>query len=136
MNEPRPFPRSAAEFESAFRESRIQTLVSVNLNTYWSISIILTAFGIWDYYADPVHWHRALVVRVAGSLIVTATGIYQNLPGQARAMVPLAKVRLVVAAVTSVIAASMLDRGFGFGVAGLVVIVLTGPYIASIRTIC
>lgn len=130
MSDPRPYPRSATEFESEFRESRIQTLVSVNLNTFWSISIILVAFGLWDYYADPVHWHRAFAVRVLGSLIVTATGMFQNLPGKARSLIVMTKARMVVAAITSILAASILDRGYGFGVSGLIVIVLTGPYIA------
>jgi diguanylate cyclase (GGDEF)-like protein len=42
----------------------------------------------------------------------------------------MAKVRLVIAAVTSIMAASFLDRGYGYGVAGSIVIFLTGPYIA------
>jgi diguanylate cyclase (GGDEF)-like protein len=130
MTEPRPIPRTASEFEAEFRESRIQTLISVNLKTYWSIAIIVAAFGIWDYYVDPVHWGRAFAVRVIGAAIVTATGLYQNLPDKARWLPLMAKLRLVVAANASIIAAAMLDRGYGFGVAGLIVIFLTGPYVA------
>jgi diguanylate cyclase (GGDEF)-like protein len=130
MSEPRPAPRSASEFEAEFRESRIQTLVSVNLDTFWSISVIVLAFGLWDYYADPAHWRRAFTVRIVGALIVTATGLFQNLPGKARSMILLAKARLVIAAVVAIVAASQLDRGYGFGVAGLILIFLTGPYVA------
>lgn len=130
MTEPRAIPRTASEFEAEFRESRVQTLVSVNLNTFWSIGIIVLAFGLWDYYLDAGHWRLAFTVRVVGALLVTATGIYQNLPGKARSLILMAKVRLVIAAITSILAASMLDRGYGFGVAGLIVIFLTGPYIA------
>jgi len=126
----RPLPRSAIEFEAEFRESRIQTLISLNLQTFWTIGIIILAFGLWDYYADPVHSWRAFSVRLIGSVIVTATGLYQNLPGRARALLPLSKLRLVIAAISCIVAASMLDRGYGFGVAGLVVILLTGPYSA------
>jgi diguanylate cyclase (GGDEF)-like protein len=126
----RPLPRSAIEFEAEFRESRVQTLISLNLNTFWSIGIVIIAFGLWDYYADPVHSWRAFSVRLIGSVIVTATGLYQNLPGRARALLPLSKVRLVAAAISCIGAAALLDRGYGFGVAGLVVIVLTGPYSA------
>jgi diguanylate cyclase (GGDEF)-like protein len=126
----RPVPRSAQEFDAEFRESRVQTLISLNLNTYWTIAITIFAFGLWDYYADPIHWSRAFSVRLLGSAIITATGVYQNFPGRARALVPLAKARLVIAAISSIVAASMLDRGYGFGVAGLVVIFLTGPYSA------
>ena len=123
-------PRSAAEFDAEFRESRIQTLISVNLNTFWSISIILLAFGLWDYYADPLHAPQSFAIRVIGSFLVTATGLIQNLPGRQRSLVLMAKMRLVIAAMTSIIAASLLDRGYGFGVAGLIVIFLTGPYVA------
>jgi len=69
-------------------------------------------------------------VRLMGSAIVTATGIYQRLPGRERSLTLMAKIRLVIAAIASMVAASMLDRGYGFGVAGLIVIFLTGPYIA------
>ena len=130
MTEPRPIPRTASEFESEFRESRIQTLISVNLKTYWAIAIIVPAFGIWDYYADPMNWRRAFVVRIVGAVIVVATGLYQNLPGKGRSLPLMSKVRLVVAALASIIAAALLDRGYGFGVAGLIVIFLTGPYVA------
>ena len=130
MTEPRPIPSSAAEFDAEFRERQIQTLVSVNLNTFWSIAVIIVAFGIWDYYADPVHWYRAFVIRFIGAMIISITGLYQNLPGRARTIVTMSKVRLVTSAVTSIIAASMLSRGYGFGVAGLIAIFLTGPYIA------
>jgi diguanylate cyclase (GGDEF)-like protein len=126
----RPVPRSALEFDAEFRESRVQTLISLNLNTFWSIAIIVLAFGLWDYYADATHSWRAFSFRLIGSAIVTATGLYQNLPGRGRALVPLSKLRLVVAAIACIAPASMLDRGYGFGVAGLVVILLTGPYSA------
>lgn len=116
--------------DAEFREHRINALISVNLNTFWSISVILLAFGVWDYYVDPAHWRVAFIVRIAGALIVIATGLFQKLPGKARWMPLMAKVRLAVAVVTAVIAASMLDTGFGFGVAGLVAIFLTGPYVA------
>jgi diguanylate cyclase (GGDEF)-like protein len=45
-------------------------------------------------------------------------------------MPTMAKVRLVTAVVASIAAAAMLDRGYGFGVAGVVAIMMTGPYIA------
>jgi diguanylate cyclase (GGDEF)-like protein len=61
---------------------------------------------------------------------VSATGLFQKLPGKARFLPVMAKVRLVIAVTASVVAAAMLDRGYGFGVAGLVVILLTGPYVA------
>lgn len=133
MTEPRPIPRTSAEFDAEFRESRIQTLISLNLKTFWTIAIILPAFGLWDYYADAAHWQSAFAVRLAGAVVVAGTGFYQNLPGRARLLMPLAKARLVIAAIVSIVAASELDRGYGFGVAGLIVIFLTGPYVAIDR---
>jgi diguanylate cyclase (GGDEF)-like protein len=130
MTADRTVGRPAAELEAEFREGRINALISVNLNTFWSISIILLAFGLWDWFVDPVHWESAFVVRVTAAAIVSATGLFQNLPGRARLMPALAKVRLCIAVVASIVAASMLDRAYGFGVAGLVVIILTGPYVA------
>jgi diguanylate cyclase (GGDEF)-like protein len=129
MSEPRPIPRTAAEFEADFRQSRIETLISVNLNTFWATVIIVLAFGLWDVYADATNWSRAFIVRLIAAAIVVATGVYQKLPGRQPSLPLMAKIRLVVAALASIIAAAMLDRGYGFGVAGLVAILLTGPYI-------
>lgn len=122
--------RPAEEFEAEFRESRIRNLIDVNLNTYWSIVIILLAFGVWDVFVDSAHWRSAFTIRGIGAAIVAATGVFQQLPGKARWLPFLAKVRLVTAVVASATAAAALDRGYGFGVAGLVVIILTGPYVA------
>ena len=121
---------TAQEIDRAFRESRTNALISVNLNTFWSIAIILLGFGAWDAYVDPVHWRAAFVYRAIGAAIVIATGLFQKLPGKSHWLPRLAKVRLVIALVASAYAASMLDRGFGYGIAGLVVVISTGTYIA------
>ena len=104
--------------------------MSVSPNTFWAMAIMVLAFGMWDYFADEAHWRRAFGVRLVGSLLVVASGVYQKLPGRARSLPSMVKLRLVIAVVTVLIAASMLDGGFGYNVAGLVVIFLTGPYIA------
>jgi len=104
--------------------------MSVSPNTFWAMAIMVLAFGMWDYFADNAHWRRAFGVRLIGSLLVVATGLYQKLPGRARSLPSMVKLRLVIAVVTVAIAASTLDSGFGYNVAGLVVIFLTGPYIA------
>lgn len=130
MSEARPPSGSPAEFDQAFRDSRTAALIAVNLNTFWSIAIIMMGFSMWDAYVDPVNWRTAFVFRSVGAAIVIATGFFQKLPGKAHWLPVLAKARLVIALVASAFAAAMLDRGFGYGVAGLVVIVLTGTYIA------
>jgi diguanylate cyclase (GGDEF)-like protein len=116
--------------EQQFRESRAAALIAVNLNTFWSIAVIVVAFSAWDAFLDAAHWQAALQIRLVGAAAIVATGLFQRLPGKAGWMPFMAKVRLVVAVVTSMLAALMLDRGYGFGVAGVVAIILTGPYIA------
>ena len=121
---------SDPDFEAGFRENRVAGLSAVNSNTFWSIAILLLVFVAWDAYADPVHWRSALRFRLLGAAVVVATGLFQKMPGKAGWMPTMAKVRLVTAVVTAALAATSLDRGYGFAVAGVVAIILTGPYIA------
>jgi len=130
MNDTRTDGRSAQDIDAAFRESRTHALISVNLNTFWSIALVLLGFAAWDAYVDPAHWRTAFIYRAVGAVVVIATGLFQKLPGRAHWLPLFAKVRLLIALVASAFAASMLDRGYGFGVAGLVVIILTGTYVA------
>lgn len=104
--------------------------MAVNLNTFWLIAAILLVFGLWDLFVDPLHWQSAFRIRIFAAAGITATGLFQKLPGKAHWMPLMAKLRLVIAVGTSMVAALMLDRGYGFGVAGMVAITLTGPYIA------
>ncbi len=127
----RPVPdQPATDVETLFRESRIAGLSAVNRNTFWSIAFLLLVFAAWDAYADPVHWQSAFQVRLVGALLIVTTGLFQLLPGKAHWMPLMAKARLVIAVVAAALAATMLDRGYGFAVAGLVAIILTGAYIA------
>jgi diguanylate cyclase (GGDEF)-like protein len=133
--EPRAQPAGGAsrfepELEASFRAARSADLIAGNIDTFWSIAIIVLAFGVWDRFVDQAHWADALRVRAVGAGVVVATGLFQKLPGKAHWMPFMAKVRLVAAIVASIIAAATLDRGYGFGVAGIVAIILTGPYIS------
>ncbi len=130
MSDSRASTRWSEGLEAEFRESRIKSLIEVNLKTFWSIAIILLSFGLWDAFVDAAHWWPAFAIRLIGATVVVATGAFQNLPGKARWLPAMAKVRLVTAVVASAAAAAALDRGYGLGVAGLVVIILTGPYVA------
>lgn len=122
--------RFPTDGEAEFRQARMTGLAEVNANTFWTIAIIILAFGIWDAYADPAHWQAAFRVRMLGAALVVATGLFQKMPGKARWLPLMAKIRLVVAVVTALVAATMLDRGYGFAVAGAAALILTGPYIA------
>ena len=121
--------RTTADLDRQFRESRRASLSAVNSNTYWSIAILLLVFAAWDAYADP----RTGEPRFRSGCrrgVDRRHGALPEVPGKAHWMPTMAKVRLVTAVVTAAIAASMLDRGYGFAVAAIVAIILTGPYIA------
>lgn len=130
-------PDSSARSDSAldreFRENRGAGLAAVNPRTFWAIAVILLSFSLWDAYVDPVNWPAAFRVRLIGVAVVVATGLFQNRPGRLRWMPLMAKVRFLTAVVTAAVAAAVLDRGYGFGVAGVVAMLLTGPYIAADR---
>jgi diguanylate cyclase (GGDEF)-like protein len=130
MSDERLAQPPAEDHDAEFRDSRLNALISLNLNSFWSIAIILLAFGLWDLFVDPANWRRAFAIRVIGAVIIVATGLFQKRPGKAGWLPLMARVRLVTAAVISVIAAAQLNDGYGFGIAGLIVIMLTGPYSA------
>ena len=125
--------RFAPEVEQQFREARATGLSAVNANTFWSIAISVMAFSAWDYYADPASWFEAFRVRAVAATLIIATGLFQKLPGKLHWLPFLSKVRLVAAVVAALVAALTLDRGYGFGVAGVITIILTGPYSAIDR---
>lgn len=102
----------------------------MNVDTFWSIVVIILAFSAWDFFVDPVNWWSAFQVRVLGAVAVAATGLFQKLPGKSEWMPTMAKVRLVIAVIASLVAALLLDRGYGYGVAGIAIIILTGAYSA------
>ncbi|MBY0496066.1 MAG: GGDEF domain-containing protein [Cyanobacteria bacterium] len=130
MSDPRTPERLSPELEAEFIHHRKTSLAVVNPNTFWSVAIILLSFGAWDYYVDAENWRTAFTIRGSAALIIIATGFFQKLPGKLIWMPMLAKVRLVIAVVASALAGAMLDRGYGYAGAGLVAIMLTGPYIA------
>jgi diguanylate cyclase (GGDEF)-like protein len=122
--------RVDSAIDTQFRQNRAASLIAVNVNTFWSIAVIVLAFAAWDLLVDPAHWTAAFRIRVVGATAIIATGLLQKLPGRAHWMPLMAKIRLILAVLTSMLAALMLDRGYGFAVAGIVAITLTGPYIA------
>ncbi len=122
--------RFPPEIEAEFRQGRRAALVAVNLNTFWSTALFIVLFSAWDVYADAAHWWPAFLVRLGGAAVIIATGLFQKLPGKTQWLPLMARIRLVCAAITVVLAAALLDRGYGLGVAGLVAIMMTGPYSA------
>ena len=130
MKESASQDRWTPEMEKRFAEGRRSSLVGVNRHTFWGVALILLSFSTWDYFVDPDHWRVAFTIRAMAALAIVATGLFQYLPGKLIWLPLLAKVRVVIAVVAAACAAAMLDRGYGFGVAGAIVILLTGPYVA------
>jgi diguanylate cyclase (GGDEF)-like protein len=130
VNSRRVPDRFAPDVERQFRESRVAGFAAINRNTFWSIAILLLMFAPWDAYVDPAHWRSAFKVRLIGAAVIVTTGLFQQLPGMGQWLPLMAKIRLVISVMAATVAASMLDRGYGFAVAGVVAIILTGPYIA------
>jgi len=112
--------RFAPDVERQFRESRIAGFSAINRNTFWSIAILLLLFAPWDAYVDPAHWQSAFKVRLIGAAVIVATGLIQQLPAMGHWLPLMAKLRLVISLVAATVAASTLDRGYGFAVAGVV----------------
>ena len=67
MRAAQPTDPPAADSHAEFRRNRAADLIAVNLNTFWSIAILLLAFTPWDFYADPAHWRLAFQVRLLGT---------------------------------------------------------------------
>ena len=112
--------RFAPDVERQFREGRIAGFSAINRNTFWSIAILLLLFAPWDAYVDPAHWQSAFKVRLIGAAVIVATGLIQQLPAMGHWLPLMAKLRLVISLVAATVAASTLDRGYGFAVAGVV----------------
>jgi len=125
--------RFEPELEAQFRASRAEGLAAVNPNTFWAMAVIVLIFSVWDWILDAPHWRAALYVRLIGAAVIIASGLFQRLPGRRLSMPLMAKLRFVVAVMTTTAALSMLDRGLALGVAGLVAIFLIAPYIAVDR---
>jgi diguanylate cyclase (GGDEF)-like protein len=119
-----------SDLEAQYRASRMAGFSAVNRHTFWSTAALLLIFVAWDAYIDPAHWRAAFQVRLIGAAVIVATGLVQQWPGLAAWMPLLARIRLVVAVAAATLAATVLDRGYGFAIAGVVAILLTGPYIA------
>ena len=119
--------------EAQFRASRLAALAEINVTTFWLVAALVMAFSWWDWYVDPVHWGTAFVIRGAGSVIVLASGFAQRLSGRVDWAAAIAKVRFAAAVVAVAGALAVLDQGYVVGLAGLVVVLLAGPYIAVDR---
>ena len=125
--------RFAPEEEARFRFARQLALAEINTQTYWLVAGLVMVFSWWDWYVDPDNWLAAFVVRSVGALLILATGIVQRVTRRVDWAADIAKVRFAAGTVAVAGALSLLDRGFLVGIAGLVAVILSGPYVAIDR---
>lgn len=119
--------------EEQFRLSRMAALAEINVSTFWLVAVLVMAFSWWDWYVDPRGWRNAFVIRGVGSIIILATGLTQLLAKRIDWAPLISKVRYTAGVVAVAGALAVLDRGFLVGIAGLVAVMLSAPYIAIDR---
>ncbi len=128
---PSPVPaRFPAPLEAQFRAQRMEALAEINGRTFWLVALLVMAFSLWDGYVDPAGWDRAFAIRAIGAVVILGTGIAQRFSGRVDWAPALAKLRFTAAVVAVAGALAMLERGYLVGIAGLVAVLLSGPYIA------
>jgi diguanylate cyclase (GGDEF)-like protein len=119
--------------EERFRLSRLLAVAEINGQTYWLVAGLVMVFSWWDWYVDPANWWPAFLFRCIGALVIIGTGLVQRSTGRVDWAAGIAKVRFAAGTVSVALALAMLDRGFLVGIAGLIAIILSGPYIAIER---
>jgi diguanylate cyclase (GGDEF)-like protein len=130
MTIPAPF---TIEQEAAFRAQRVEALAQLNGETFWLVALLVLAFSGWDWFVDPRGWDQAFAIRCIGALVILATGLAQRFSGRVEWAPALSKTRFAAAVLAVAAALAVLDRGYLVGIAGLVAVLLSGPYIAIDR---
>ena len=119
--------------EAAFRASRMATQAQINVTTYPQSAALIMLFSWWDWFVDPANWKTALAIRSIGALVVIATGLVQHFSRRIDWATAIAGVRYTAGVLAVAGALAVLDQGYVVGVAGLIVVMLSGPYIALDR---
>ena len=125
--------RFSREREAEFQASRRVALAEINATTYWMVAGLVLAFSFWDWFLDPTGWQNALPIRILGASIAIALGVLQKHSGRVDWAPTVAKARFAATALAIAGALLVLDQGYEFGIAGLVSLVLAGPYLAMDR---
>jgi diguanylate cyclase (GGDEF)-like protein len=108
-------------------------LSRINLSTYWFGAALVMLFSWWDWFVDPAHWSQAFAIRCVGSAFIIASGIVQRISGRVDWAARLAQMRYSAGVITVAAAIAVLDRGFLLGIAGLLAVLMGGPYMALDR---
>ncbi|MBL8519887.1 MAG: GGDEF domain-containing protein [Betaproteobacteria bacterium] len=125
--------RFSPEWEAEFQASRRAALAEVNASTYGFVAGLVMVFSAWDWYVDPGDWLHALPIRILGAAIAIALGVLQKQTGRVDWAPAIAKARFAATTLAVAGALLVLDQGFEFGIAGVVSMVLVGPYLAMDR---
>ena len=123
-------PRFPPELEAGFRAQRMAALAEINGQTFWVVALLVLGFSLWDRYVDPFGWHDAFWARLAGAAVILATGIVQRVSKRIEWAAMLSKVRFTAGVLAVAVALALVERGFLVGIAGLVSVLFSGPYIA------
>jgi diguanylate cyclase (GGDEF)-like protein len=106
---------------------------AANASAYPSVALLIVVFTAWDHYIDPANARAALWVRLGGAALVLGSGLLQRRVRRVAWAHWMARYRLLVTAGTIAWALALLDRGFLFGLSGLVVAALGAAHSAIDR---
>jgi diguanylate cyclase (GGDEF)-like protein len=119
--------------EAQFRAYRMRAIYSTNLVTYPFVAFVLVMFNGWDWYLDAANAPQALLIRLIGALLVLAGGYAQRRSARESLSPMIAKLRLLATSTAIAGALAVLDRGFVYGLAGLVTAMLGSSFVAIDR---
>lgn len=119
--------------DDAFRAARMAALAEINVTTYPLSAAMIMLFSWWDWFVDPANWKSALLIRGVGSTVIVATGLVQRYSRRIDWAVAIARIRYTAGVLAVAGALAVLDQGYVVGVAGLIAVMLSGPYIALDR---
>lgn len=119
--------------DGAFRAARMAALAEINVTTYPLSAAMIMLFSWWDWFVDPANWKTALLIRGIGSTVIVATGLVQRYSRRIDWAVAIARIRYTAGVLAVAGALAVLDQGYVVGVAGLIAVMLSGPYIALDR---
>jgi diguanylate cyclase (GGDEF)-like protein len=127
----KPDPVFTPEVEKQFHAQRAAALADINATTFWFMAAMLMAFSAWDWFVDERHWRIALAIRSVGAVVILAAGLVQRASRRSDWAPTIAKIRFGACVCAIAGALAVLEKGYLFGCAGLVSVILAGPYVST-----
>jgi diguanylate cyclase (GGDEF)-like protein len=125
--------RFAAPLEAQFRAARMAALAEYNVRNSWVVAALVMGFSVWDAFVDPQGWRTAFCLRGVGAAVILGCGLAQRLSRRVDWASILVKLRFTAAVVAVSGALAALEQGYLVGIAGLMSIVISTPYISIDR---